>query len=276
MRPRALVLGAALLCATSCKGELCPRVRERLATCVDGGKPHAEVCELDDEPLQACVGQATCEEFITCIDALELEHKARGQASEVASAKAKSDADTLESLCLHPEGEPLIEACDEAMPMLLASLRAKVEGVRDEASPPDLEACNDLRVAAKRVSADEVKAAERLCKEARVASLVGKALTDARAFTDAKKTDDLPYECQGAVEELDRIDSAWAKDKRDEVIKACYHELGIVVLTARLPNMTLSCDYTVEQVYQAVKTHGLTGPKLDPLIAKASKLCDTE
>ncbi len=100
------------------------------------------------------------------------------------------------------------------------------------------------------------------------------AVTEARANAAAKKLD-TPYQCRSLPEALDKIGSEWAKTTRTEVLKACYVELGLVILTSDTSDAKYVCPYKISEVQKAAATHGLAEayPELGAALAKLPKTC---
>ncbi|MBP6631667.1 MAG: hypothetical protein KA297_19670 [Kofleriaceae bacterium] len=117
-------------------------------------------------------------------------------------------------------------------------------------------------------------AVEMLCKEMDEAENAKAAVTEARANAAAKKLD-TPYQCRSLPEALDKIGSEWAKTTRTEVLKACYVELGLVILTSDTSDAKYVCPYKISEVQKAAATHGLAEayPELGAALAKLPKTC---
>ncbi len=133
--------------------------------------------------------------------------------------------------------------------------------------------CFDVEKLAAFVSPEEETWAKLACQEVKVAKEftqvreeVKKAIAEATA--DGSKAQ-VPFQCDFAIEqaEKDIAGSEWGKAQIAEVAKACYVELGKVVLEKKTADMKYGCDFNVQKVVDGAKKHQLTDPALDPLLA---------
>jgi hypothetical protein len=172
------------------------------------------------------------------------------------------------------ENQTLVDACKEVMPKLVEAVSAEVTKQRDEGKH-DFGTCGDLEQFAKAVGGDAEGKAKTLCDEAKASETAKKALDEAAAKVKAKDAD-MPYECKAALEELGKIDTEWAKGQKDAVVKACFVDLGKVIMEAKVPEMKYVCDFRVKEIYQAVKDHSLDDADLLAWVEKAKPLCEKE
>ena len=191
---------------------------------------------------------------------------------EMKKLAESGDVEKMKEACQYVgEEDDRFARCKPVLAKLTELTTAEVTKMRDEGKH-DFGVCGDLERFAKTQGADAETAAKSLCKEAQASETVGKALTESAAKVKAKDAD-MPYECGAALKDLAEIDSEWAKGKKDEVIKACYVDLGVVIMEAKVPGMKYVCDFRVKKIYEAVKEHNIDDAKLKEWMAKADPLC---
>ena len=234
--------------------------------------------ESDDieKMKDACkyIGDDKTELVEACKPVLEKLAKAEADkaAGEMQALIDSGDAEKMKDACQYvSEDSDRFEACKPVMVKLLEVTTEQVTKMRDEGKH-DFSVCGDLEGFAKSKGADAEAAAKALCKEAQASETVAKALTESAAKVKAKDAD-MPYECGAALKELAEIDSDWAKGKKTEVVKACFEDLGIVIMEAKVPGMKYVCDFRVKKVYEAVKEHKIENATMTEWMAKADPLC---
>ena len=298
MRSFALLTVALGLASAGCSADLCPKLYDKLKECapeeakskMPEKKEFVDKCEADrkkekdegkedveaEKAMAACLDQGECDAMQKCMEEESEKRYTKKQVDEIAAAKASGDVAKMKDACqyVNEENKTLVDACKEVMVKLLEATSAEVTKMRDEGKH-DYGVCGDLEGFAKAVGGDAEATAKALCTEAQASETVAKALTESAAKIAAKEAD-MPYECGAALEELGKIDSEWAKGKKGEVVKACYQDLGLVIMEVKIPEMKYVCDFRVKEIYKAVKDHGIKDAKMDEWIAKADPLCSKE
>jgi len=148
------------------------------------------------------------------------------------------------------------KACKTLAAGQLTAAQKAATTARD-AGKNDFKACLELKDTAALAGPDAVTAAQKLCDEMAVAEGAKKATEEARANAAAKKTS-VPYQCDASAEKLAKIDTEWAKKTLDDVLKACYVELGTVVIAEESKNAKYSCPLYITKVQEAVTKYDLT------------------
>ena len=148
------------------------------------------------------------------------------------------------------------KACKTLATGQLAASQKAAIAARD-AGKNDLRACMDLKDTAAQTGGDAATAAQKLCDEMGVAEGAKKAVEEARANAAAKKTN-VPYQCDSAAEKLAKIETEWSKKTLDDVLKACYVELGTVVLAEEGKHAKYICPLYIKKVQEAVGKYDLT------------------
>lgn len=226
-------------------------------------EPEEEKAEL------ACTVKPTCDEFHTC-------------RQEFGIVKLKREAEL--ALKTGENMERVLDTCragdirDEAVKKLcvdvfkqgIGAATKELTAIRDSGGD-GLSKCVDLQLLAEKVSPEEKAGADAFCKEVEAGRRAKEALDSARRYLDVG-IQEVPVECDMAVEDLDKLTSEWAKAKLQEVAKVCFIDLGNKILPAKVKKM-LICEYQVEKVYKVVKKYGLQDAALDPWIAKAAAKC---
>jgi hypothetical protein len=157
----------------------------------------------------------------------------------------------------------------EVKSLMEAALKARDTGVRD------FKTCIELERAAKDAGGDAAAKAKTLCEEADKAEAVKKGIEDAKAKAKARSSD-FPYECKSLPGELDAIGTEWAKQKREELLKACYVELGAVVVDIESKEAKYGCPYRITQLKEAAAQFDLATkfPELGELLKKLPPKCN--
>ncbi len=168
----------------------------------------------------------------------------------------------------------LATACKSIAAKRVTSLMAAATKLRDTGGDGFKE-CAELSSAAESAGGDLAKQAKVVCDEVDAGRTVTKGIEDAKANAAAKKAE-FPYQCSTSPDELDKLGTPWAKAKRDEIIKACYVDLGLVVIAAKgADGAEYSCPYEITQVKDASTKYGLAAkyPELVAALAAAPKTC---
>ena len=290
-----LSLPMAALLAGGCNTELCPKLYDKMKECAEGDKADkmpakeefVEKCtadqkkekdegtysEEDEKAIAECLGKGDCDEMGKCMADASSKAYSRKKVAEIAKAKESDDVTKMKEACefVSEEDAEIFAACKEVMPKVFEATAAEVVKKRD-AGEHDFGLCGDLERFAKVMGGDAEAKAKTHCEESQAGESVKKALDKAAANVKAKEAD-IPYECKAALEDLGKLDSDWAKTKTGEVAKACYVDLGKVIMAAKIPEMKYVCDFRVEEVIKAAKTHKLEDAELKEWIDKAMPLC---
>jgi hypothetical protein len=290
-----LSLPMAALLAGGCKTELCPKLYDKMKECAEGDKADkmpakeefVEKCtadqkkekdegtysEEDEKAVAECLDKPDCEEMGKCMGEVSAKAYTRKKVAEIGKAKEADDVAKMKEACefVSEDDEEIMAACKEVMPKIFEATTAEVVKARD-AGEHDFGLCGDLERFAKVMGGDAEAKAKVTCEESQAGESVKKALEKAAANVAAKEAD-VPYECKAALEDLGKLDSEWAKTKQSEVANACYVDLGKVIMAAKVPDMKYVCDFRVEEVITASKTHNLEDAELTEWIDKAMPLC---
>lgn len=201
----------------------------------------------------------------------------------LAEAPAKLSADDLRSAAFRCDsGKEIADAvpefkqtCAKMNTGKLTAATAAVTKARDT-GVRDYKACHDLESAAKAAGGDAVAKAKTLCDEAGKAEDARKGIESAREYAKAEKKS-FPYQCSSVPKELDAIGTEWAKAKKDELLKACYVELGAVVIDASAKDAKYVCPYGITQVLEANKLHDLATkfPEMAQALTRLPAKCKT-
>ena len=161
------------------------------------------------------------------------------------------------------------KACKTIATGQLAAAQKAATEARD-AGKNDYKACSDLKKVAELAGGDAVTAAAKLCDEMAAAEPARKATEEARANVAAKKTS-TPYQCESAAEKLGKLDTEWAKKTLDDVYKACFVELGAVVIDEKGKDAKYGCPYEIKKLTDAVAKYDLAA-KFPELVEAMKKL----
>lgn len=168
------------------------------------------------------------------------------------------------------------KACKTIATGQLAAAQKAATAARD-AGKNDYKACSDLKKVAELAGGDAVAAAEKQCAELGAAEAAKKATEEARGNAGAKKTS-MPYQCDSAAEKLSKIDTEWAKQTLADVYKACYAELGAVILAEKSKDAKYICPYEIKKVIEAAGKYDLVTqfPDLGEAMKKLPAKCKDE
>jgi hypothetical protein len=247
------------------------------------------------EPEVACRGEATCEGYADCraraqgsarAEAIRAAARAgrwgeafdrctrqpasysdpelRAACAEVLAATARlSDAERATALyrCEPSEDRAKLAAaapgfeaaCAELGGRQLAALEAAAAARRD-AGERDQGACRELIKIAEIVGGDAVARAQLRCTEIEVAAEAVAAIRQARANA-AAATPEVPFRCDTALAKLVQLDSDWARRTLADVARACFAELGPVVLAALAREAQRRCPFELKRLADAASKH---------------------
>lgn len=254
------------------KSEYVKKCQEEEKKAKDDGSFDAEY----QKAQMACFEKSDCEAVVKCASEVADKQYTKKQVKEIEEAGKGDDIEKMKDACQYVDEDKaeLVTACKPIMVKLVAASTTEVTKMRDEGKH-DYSACGDLERFAKTVGSDEEAKAKVLCSESQASENVAKALSESAANVTAKKAD-MPYECGAALKELGEIDTEWAKGKKSEVTKACFEDLGLVIMEVKVPGMQYVCDFRVKEIYKAVKEHNIENEKMKEWMAKADKLCAKE
>ncbi len=165
------------------------------------------------------------------------------------------------------------KACKTLAAGQLAAAQKAALAARD-AGKNDYKACSDLKSTAELAGGDAVAAAQKLCDELGAAEDAKEAVDEARKNVAEKKSS-VPFRCDSAAEKLGKLDTEWAKKTLDDLYKACYIELGAVVIEAKAKDAKYSCPYDIKKIKDAVAKYDLTAkfPDLAETLKKLPAKC---
>jgi hypothetical protein len=160
--------------------------------------------------------------------------------------------------------------------MASGQLTAAIDTLRKsrDAGTRDFKTCFEIDRLAEGGAGDAAKIAKELCKEIEVAEDAKKAIDEAHANVAAKKAD-VPFQCQYTGDKLALLDTEWSKRTLEALYKACYVELGAVVLDVDPKDAKYSCPFRAKRMLEAIAKHDLATkyPELAASIAKLPKIC---
>lgn len=165
------------------------------------------------------------------------------------------------------------KACKTLADKQLAAVQKTATEARD-AGKNDYKACSELKSTAEIAGGDAVAAAQKLCDELGAAEDAKKAAEEARKNVADKKAS-VPFRCDSAAEKLGKLDTEWAKKTLDDLFKACYVELGAVVIAEKAKDAKYSCPYDIKKLKDAVAKHDLSTkyPELAETLKKLPAKC---
>lgn len=165
------------------------------------------------------------------------------------------------------------KACKTLASGQLAAFQKAATAARD-AGKNDFKVCLDLKKAAELAGAETAAAAQKQCDEMAASEEAKKAADEARSNATAKKTS-VPYQCDSAAEKLEKLDTDWAKKRIEDVYKACYVELGQVVIAEKGKDAKYVCPYEITKITDGIKKHELVAkfPELADVMKKLPAKC---
>jgi hypothetical protein len=243
-----LEFDAALTCAKedSCeKVEACAKAQrgkrraKEVAEAAAAGKwkDAFDDCTLMEDYYADETFKAECSKVFTNVD------KLTGEDLTSVMYRCKSDKITK----VAPDFD---KACKALAAKQLAAAQKAATDARD-AGKNDFKACSELKSTAEIAGGDAVAAAQKTCDELGAAEDAKKATEEARANVTAKKTN-VPFRCESAAEKLGKLDTEWAKKTLDDLFKACYVELGAVVVAEKAKDAKYSCPYDIKKIQDGV------------------------
>lgn len=163
--------------------------------------------------------------------------------------------------------------CAKIVSEQLAALTEAVTKARDTGEN-DYTTCFSLRELAKQAGPDAVAAAETLCTEVDLAAKVKKGLSDV-ASSISKKQTLMPYSCRMTVDELGELGSEWAKARQAELLKACYVDLGAIIVEVSAKDAKYMCPYAITEWKKGVEKFSLAAayPEINAMTAKLPAKC---
>lgn len=219
-----------------------------------------------------CVQRSTCDEYHRCASEVSARILAVHRKQRVAEAAGSGEGlyvALVDCRSGEIEDEEALRQCATVFEKGLAAGMKDLERARDNGLHSGL--CPDLEDIAAKVSPEARGRAELLCKEVAAGDEASGALALARWFFNDDRLE-MPGECDRASEALATLTTPWARARLQEVLKACYVDLGRKILQARVGEMR-TCEAPVAQIYRAVERYDLKEPQLDAWIAKAKPKC---
>jgi len=225
----------------------------------------------------ACSAKKDCAEFKKCMEDARKAASAKRAQKRFDEALAKNDLKDAMMICdIHKESlsDELKKKCAELGPKAYDEQMKKATELRKTAEKQDYGLCFELKDLGKKLGGDKEKAAETVCKEIELQVTVKKALGDIEKRINDKSLS-LPFQCmESTLKKFDEVGTDFAKEKKTELINACFIKMGKAILEKDVPEMKGFCRYSVEQIYKGVKEHKLSDPGIDPLITQAAELCE--
>ena len=169
----------------------------------------------------------------------------------------------------------LSTACFSTFPRnAVDKLSAALKLERDAGATVDvIQRCFDLKQLAARLSTEDEKRATDLCAAIQASGKVGNAIREATHHLK-KGIHRVPRSCSLALMALTGLSTDDARNQRSRVVKACYEDLGLAILKAKVPTMAFGCDPNVQHVIRGVQSYRARSPELDEWVAKALPRCE--
>lgn len=220
-----------------------------------------------------CVQRSTCEEVDRCALAVNARILAVQRGRRIAEAVRSGEGLFIALTDCRSgeiEDEEVVRRCATVFEKALAAWTAQLERARDRGFHSPL--CPESEDIAAKVSPEAKRRTELLCKEVAAGDEASRALSLARwFFTDDRL--EVPGECDTASEALAALNTPWAQVRLQEVLKACYVELGRKILRARVGELR-TCEGPVAQIYRAVERYELEEARFDAQLARAKLKCE--
>lgn len=164
------------------------------------------------------------------------------------------------------------KACTDMASAALVEATAAATKARDEGKN-DYSTCSNLERLAEQAGVEALTKAKALCMEVEVSETAKKAITEAKANVGANKAD-MPWECGKAVDELAKITSEWATKTSAEVVKACYVDLGVVIINVESKDAKYVCPFRIDDLRKKVAELKLEEqPELKAALATLPATC---
>lgn len=239
-----------------------------------------EMCKKKADEHQdeiACSAKKDCGEFKKCLEDARKAATAKRIQKRFDEAMAKNDIKEVLMQCNIYKDElsdDLKKKCAEALPKAYDDLMKKAQALRNTAEKADFNLCFELQDYGKKIGEDKAKEAETVCKEIDLQVSHRKAMAEVEKYIKENK-ENVPFYCmESALKRYDEMGSDFAKEKKAELLNACYVKLGKVILEKKVPEMKGFCNFSVQEIYTAVKTYNIQNPEIDELIKKAEPLCE--
>lgn len=217
-------------------------------------------------------GEQTATEHIPISDkALQAAQKAEAESGAMAAVVEKSDRKALAALVETKCSSHRANAsgsCKAVLDKHHELIRAEIAAARDSGSF-DHSLCPSA--ASDPINDVQEEKLNLVCRENLAAVKVERALAEAAANIKAKRPK-IPNSCRTALDEIEKIDSKWAKTKTADLIKSCYEDLGAIVLRAVTPGAK-SCGSAPRDVYDAVEKHEIKSETLKALMVRSDPIC---
>ena len=225
----------------------------------------------------ACSAKKGCDDFKKCMEDARKAASAKRAQKRFDEAMGKNDLKDAMMICdIHKDNlsEDLKKKCGELGPKAFDDFMKKATELRKTADKQDYGLCFELKDLGKKLGADKEKAAELICKEIDLQVTLKKATTEIdKRITE--KQDSLPFYCmESTLKKFDEVATDFAKEKKKELINACFIKMGKAILEKQVPEMKGFCRYSVKEIYKAVKQYELKDESIDALITQAAPLCD--
>lgn len=273
-------------------------------------KTLAEVTAEERAATMACVKSASCEELAACQQAQQQRRRVGDVADAVAAGRWKdafedctrdeadhadaayraacegafanagklaADPDDLASAMfrcrsagkLAQVAPAFVKACQALAAAQLPAAQSTALAAR-EAGRNDFKVCSDLEELAKIAGDDAPAAARKTCDELVASESARKAADDARGHAKDKKPA-MPFRCGAAAAELAKLDTDWAKRTLEALHRACYVELGAVILQEHAKDAKYACPSPIKALIDAAGKYDLAA-KFPELAAALKKL----
>lgn len=281
------ILAGSLMVTAGCSGKpSCKLLYKRYNKCMDKfpitKDAFMEMCDKKkDKPRIKeeikCSKHSDCDKFKKCVkDASKKARLARLE-ERITEAVAKKKYSRALSTCKYSKkdlNDSLKKKCKEVAKGAYKELAAKAQKALDTGEVKnEYSLCSDLKAAGEAMGEADKKKAEALCADVKLARDGHKAILKAKESIKKGGTS-IPFNCKWALDKLDKSKSAYAKKLKGKILKACYVDLGVMLLEKKLPGMKSYCPYGVKKLFKAVKKYSVKDAKLDPLMAKAAEVCD--
>jgi hypothetical protein len=155
--------------------------------------------------------------------------------------------------------KPLQEACRKLLGAAVKLRHESFTASRDNGEAVSFGECNLRNVDLRGFAGLELAPAETLCNEIGLMADTAKGFKQVQENIE-KKTAALPFECLYFPEQLAAIGTDWAKAKREELVKACFIDLGVIILESRDDKKIKdACGDMQKAVYKLYMTDKLAG-----------------
>lgn len=239
-----------------------------------------EVCnkKADEHKEEiACSAKKDCGEFKKCLEEAKKAAASRRAQKRIEEAMAKNDLKEVLMQCdIYKQdlNADLQKKCAEALPKAYDELMKKAQELRKGGEKEDLALCFELQDHGKKIGPEKAKEAETVCKEIGLQVTHRKALAEVDKYLKENK-DMLPFYCmESSIKKYDEFGSDFAKELKKELLDACFVKLGKAIMAKKIPEMKGFCNFSVQEIFNAVKANNIQNPELDPLMTQAAPLCE--